>query len=351
MTDFHSKAGFTVSKPPEEKEPLLLPWKDYKGERGGYRNAWSILFGLVKHTLIHCLLFGIFSIVFMLGWHKFPDLLFAIAFIPFALFMADTVYIYSSRKKWTPHSIGLCMCGFSILTGSIAGVQIHCTKLIDYWPYNEKRHYTNVSPDEKASSHADASVLVFMEGARPDSSRSSQYKRYYHTYCVAPIALEAGYSQDMTVSSNIQYWAVGKDCCGGAEGFNCADAQKPSARTGLVMVRRKEEDQVLQGVLASEDSSYYEKAVLMTESKFDLTSPEDRIYVAFVEDIGEARWQLWSSAWLSWFKYQCLFFIIWLGISVLTIFIGTGDPDDHNRYGDHMIDAKQGVLHGLNHYI
>jgi hypothetical protein len=339
-----------------EEVPLLRPlgkkWKDDKSRDGSpKKNYWTVFFGWLRHTLVHAFMFMVTSIVFMLGYHSTPRILTAVAmFLVFAC-LSDALYVYYVKRRVTKETIGFTICAFAIFAGAVVGTSIHLTKLVDYWPYYNKRHYTNVAPDEKAATRADASVLVFMEGARPDGSRTTAYRRGGVNYCVAPIALEAGYADDQAASPDVQYWAVGKDCCTGTKGFTCDDSLNPNARSGLVMSAKSDHDLLLEGVMSNDEYHYYEKAVLMTNAKFDLTSPKERMYVRFVYDIEKARSDYWAAAWWSWFKWQWYWAIVWAAVGVFTVVVGAGDSEDTNRYNDHMLDAKQYVLWQLNHYI
>lgn len=329
-----------------ERVPLLKPWKE---EADGHRsNSWTIFFSFLKNTLLHAFMFMIVSAAFMTGYHLIPyTLTFLLIFFVLA-FLSDAAYNYLVRGRLNNQAMGFAICAFAFLAGAVVGTSIDMTHLVDYWPYLLRRHYTNVAPDELAASHADASVIVFMEGARPDPTRAMGYLRHGNRYCVAPIALESGYSDDKA-SADVQYWAVGVDCCMGNKGFDCDDSQNPQARAGLVKMRK--EDARFAGILSSDELSYYDKAVSMTTAKFDLTSPKERLYVRFVQDIGKTRDKYWVVAWITWTKMQFLFGLIWVVAGVMSVIVGASDPDDTSRYGDHVGDAVQGTLFNLNNYI
>lgn len=243
-------------------------------------------------------------------------------------------------------------CAFAVAAGGVVGTSIHLTELLDYWPYYQKRHYTNVAPDEPAASKADSSVIVFMEGARPDASRLMGYRRNGNTYCVAPIATDSDYTDASTgIASDIQYWAIGMNCCGHHGEFTCDDAENKKARSGLVMQQLTGDDKIGEGVMSSDVMAYYSKAVKMSLTKYDLTSPEQRIYVRFVQDIGKAREAYWNSAWKSWGIYQFCWSFVWLTAGAVAVLLGVGDTSDPEAYHEHMVDAKESVLHKLNHYI
>jgi hypothetical protein len=355
-----------------EKVPLLKPWKD--ASSADPRNSWIVVFGWLKYTLIPAFLFSCVSSTFMLGYHTVPHVLIGIAAIIILALLSDVVYIYRqrtweeqqdniqagipqnsrdrmTRMKITKESMMFLICAFAIFAGGIIGTSIHLTELLDYWPYYQKRHYTNVAPDEPAASHADASVIVFMEGARPDGSREMGYRRHGNLYCVAPIAIEPGYSDSEAPDPDIQYWAIGIDCCGGIKGFHCDDAENAKARSGLVMQELSGADKMLEGIMSNDHMAFFEKAVKMSLTKFDLTSPKERLFVRYVKDINKARNEYYTQAWWSWFKYQCIWLLLFMAAGAFAIVLSAGDPHDKDKYNEHLIDAKQSALWKINHFM
>jgi len=318
------------------------------------RNGWTIVIGWLKQTFIPGFLFMGSSILFMVGYHQNPRLLLGCAAFLVLALAFDSYWIYMTRgSKMSKEVLLFAVCAAAIFFGSLVGISLHLQELFDYWPYYQKRHYTNVAPDELAASHSDASVLVFMEGARPDGSRYAGYYRYGSKYCVAPITIDATQIEgaEDTASNVVQYWAIGKNCCGGQQGFNCDDAQNENARSGLVMQKLTDDDTFLQGILSNDDMAYYEKAVLMSLTKFDLSSPKERMYVRFVQDIVKARTDYWWTAWWAWWKWQLMWLPAWMFAGVMAIVIGIGDPEDTSRYGAHVVDFKNSVLFRINHYV
>jgi len=361
-----SKEGFA---PEGENAPLMgpvkqgKPWKEMtpRGvahrdgdleESRGHRNGWNIVLGWLKYTFGPAILFMSVSILFMVGYHQNPRLLLVLAAFLILALLSDAFFIYSAWSRVTMKVLGFSVCAAAVFIGGMVGTSLHLTDLVDYWPFYQKRHYTNVAPDELAAAHSDASVLVFMEGARPDGSRYAGYWRYGNMYCVAPIAIDAAQVQsEEPISSVVQYWAIGKNCCGVNQGFACDDAQNNMARAGLVMSTKKDDDTLFQGILANNDMAYYEEAVLMSLTKFDLISPPERMFVRFVADIQTARTAYWWAAWWSWAKFQVIWLPAWMFCGAMAVIIGIGDPSDDSRYSAHIVDFKQSALLKLNQYI
>jgi len=301
-----------------EQDPLLeLPGavngrtpREVKGKPGFDHSPGSarrVILVALEATIIEWISFVAWSITFLLGYHVAPKTLVDIALgfilvcsvLAIALwFMGETATRVANRKRATIFGA----VAFFTFVGSIVGTSIYLKDCHDYWSFHTKRHYTNVSPDEPAAGHLDASAIIFMEGARPDTSRAMSYRRYKTTYCVAPMALDESYSADVeaAVSSNVQYWAAGKNCCGTGQGYTCGDVDKPEARAGLVISDMTGEDAVGKGLLSDDDIGYYNQAVLMAMAKYDMTSPDERIYVHFVHGLEEAVHAELQAALKSW---------------------------------------------------
>lgn len=292
--------------------------------------------------------FSIISIIFMVQYYATPKILMFCLVITTAV-----VFVLSGALPRRKFALPLDPKGRWILRmtmvfgvlGAIAGFSLSSDNLRDYWPYYSMRHYTNVAPDEPAAAHLDAAVIVFMEGSRPDVNRAIGYHRQGRTYCVAPVGLDSTHGgDDGSASSDIQYWAVGFDCCHEQQGFSCGDSAKSKARSGIVsMKQRTREQSFFQGNLLT-DASYFEEAVKMNMAKFDLTSPDDHIIVHWVGDVEVAIEQIFKDALASWFYYElygfCAAFIAGLVLPLLVF---------RDEYAIHANATKAKVFKALNY--
>lgn len=341
-------------------------------------NYWILVLSWLKFTLCPGLLFSLFAIVFMLGYHTCPRILVGIAcwlivvlcIYACSLWMRsmslgkelrkslqieeltprgaktaqehpELVQLELQKSKTRKSSVCGFFCAGAILLGVLVGMKIHLSELVDYWSYNGKRHYTNVAPDEPAAAHSDASVLVFMDGSKPDSTRAMGYRRMGTVYCVAPVDVDASES-DQNPSTDIQYWAVGKDCCSG-QGFTCEGAGKTGSRSGMVLSKKTGMDAIGEGILSNDELHYYQEAVKMGLSKFDMTSPENRMFARFVNDIQKAHDAQYTNACWSLFYAQLFLAPLWMVAGLMTVLVGWDD------YLDHIGDMKEKVLYNMNH--
>eukprot|EP00929_Paragymnodinium_shiwhaense_P007347 TRINITY_DN111251_c0_g1_i1.p1 TRINITY_DN111251_c0_g1~~TRINITY_DN111251_c0_g1_i1.p1 ORF type:complete len:454 (+),score=93.33 TRINITY_DN111251_c0_g1_i1:133-1494(+) len=195
-----------------------------------------------------------------------------------------------------PRLFAVCMLG--VASGALVGYYNHQSGVRDYWAYYEHWQYTNVWPDEPAAAHRDASAIVFAEGARPDPSRSAMYTVGHHAYCAAPVRLagQAG-------GSNVQYFAVGKDCCGrDPQVFSCGDAGSLAARAGLVVYDRT----TFYDFLLARDYDFYQQASQIAIAKYGLAAAGTPIFLHWTTDIEWANSRIVWDAWIFLLKLDVL---------------------------------------------
>jgi len=122
----------------------------------------------------------------------------------------------------------------------LAVVSVVLATIVGTWNYQEHwglfllaasgRTYKDVAATSPAIAHLDAGQIWFDDKAVVDDSSAIGYKEHKYAYCVAPVMGEANQKE-------IQYWAVGLDCCDDRAGFRCDDATDLSNKGGLVVPR------------------------------------------------------------------------------------------------------------------
>jgi len=300
----------------------------------------TALFLFLKLILTPMVVFSFVSIMFMLFYHSAPRLLMFIDAVFILLFLVTSYTMYCSY--YTVEAFMYVVLAFALFSGAMSGTSIHLNQLGDYWSFQNKRHYTNVAPDEPAGAHTDAGLIVFMEGAKPDSTRNTEYYVDSTKYCVAPISVDAAYSDTLAPSSNVQYWAIGENCCDGRNIFTCSDANTPGARSGLVMAQLSDWDRSLKGIFGKTEYTYYQEAVLSAQVKFGLDTPKEHLIMRFVSDIQEAPKALLKSAYTTWWHTQLLLAPIWITCGVFAMLYA---KDSHKQ---HFTDALTGTMYNLN---
>lgn len=197
-----------------------------------------------------------------------------------------------SRSHGEAYALFLIAC--TAIFGSIVGGYNYAVNVSDYWAFNSHRQYTNVWPDESAAAHRDASAMVFAEGSRPDPKLAASYFSGTRSYCVAPVSMKYA----ALTTTDVQYWAVGADCCKGAGGANfaCGDALIPSARSGMVVYERSS----FFHDLSIQETTFYHQAVEMAKARHNIRSAEHPVFVRWVKDLDMGRQAFWSAAWSFW---------------------------------------------------
>lgn len=223
---------------------------------------------LIKVILGPWLLFTVFSLLFAFLWYYLPIGLVFLSGVALAANVTRCVLRFMSRLHDRAYICALC--GVAIVLGSVVGWSNFKTNAIHYHEFGDRRHYTNVWPEEPADSHRDASALVFSATVKPDVSLALAYHAVGSTYCVAPIKIWG-----VQPKNAVQYWAAGKECCDARNTFKCDDAWVPKARGGLV--------------LSNGDVPYYAQAAKIAAATAGLTSAPEPIFVQWVLDLGRAR--------------------------------------------------------------
>merc|ERR1719453_750902 len=169
----------------------------------------------------------------------------------------------------------------ALLMGSYVGWYIHERYVLLYYASLHGERYTNVLPVQTASSHSDASIIDFANSAYVMLGESLSFHPITssHRYCVAPI-LEPSQTND------VQFWAVGTDCCSPKEGFKCdaaGKAEDPESMPAAEPNRGPHSGvRVFDiGTLVT-DADHYKDAIRMAEANSELRGAEDAILVRWV---------------------------------------------------------------------
>lgn len=116
------------------------------------------------------------------------------------------------------------------VVGLVMGFFMYFRSIAYFWKYDEMRSYTNVAAAQDSSAFRDGGLFLFTEDTRLDALRTVGYQSKWtgETYCVAPLV-----DVTMNQASDINYWAVGMNCCAPRGRFQCGDAEDSSTRSAL----------------------------------------------------------------------------------------------------------------------
>mmetsp|Transcript_106843 Transcript_106843/g.212156 ORF Transcript_106843/g.212156 Transcript_106843/m.212156 type:complete len:300 (-) Transcript_106843:104-1003(-) len=216
--------------------------------------------------------FGVVCLLFATVFHWAPGLV-CIAVIASLIACIVHYQQHNAEIHGSPLRSQLpVQCGVAICLSTVTGLLAYEVYISQYWALSESHIYANVLPSEAAAGYADAGKLVFGDEAHVDVMHALGYKTG-HVYCVAPI-------RDESMSSSVQYWAAGVNCCGARGSFTCDDAWDARARSALV--------------IQSEDSHpEYALAVKQAEAAFGISSIQNPAFVRWVLDPEAVQLNFW----------------------------------------------------------
>lgn len=227
--------------------------------------------------IIPYLLFVGLSCLFTFVYHRFYELVWIVVFFCL-LFSLIPVALGRSRKTVSYLFVGL-LCAVATVAACLCGLYQYHENMFAYFSYHDNGVYTNLAPSEPAAAHTDAGKIFFSDFARVDTTKAVGYKDG-PVYCVAPI-------EDDVPIAQVQYWAVGRNCCGQRADFNCDDSWDPKAHSGVVVLESNE-------WLPSHRDMYL-KSVKLAESVYDIVSAKDPIFVRWVAEPEVVMDDYWRS--------------------------------------------------------
>lgn len=203
------------------------------------------------------------SIAFAIPYHQYQNLVWALV-VSAALIFVFLVNreMRDQYRPWRFYCAVLCL--VALLLATFLGLFTYDQFLGNYWHSRDSHVYANVLPSEDAAGYADAGKLVFADEARVDVSRALGYKDV-DVFCVAPIV-------DDAVMTEVQFWAVGVDCCERRGTFKCDDTWDPDARSGVVVSSERQWH------------AQYAMAVQQAAYAFEIASAPGPIFVRWVVD-------------------------------------------------------------------
>lgn len=213
------------------------------------------------------LVFFVLLLLYTYGFMAVPSI--CVVLSAFCLMVAASLAVFRKQANvLLPLSMMLPM---AVLVGSMAGLYTYDVYAIYPMFYANARIYADLVPSTTAAAVSDGGKLVFSSSSYVDTALSVGYiTERGNTYCAAPVRYPAQGKQ-------IQFWAVGIDCCSTAGEFTCDSAQDSKAKAGIVMF-----DNV--GYFSSSSFDEYNKAKLKAEAYYSLFSTENPGYVRWVTE-------------------------------------------------------------------
>lgn len=189
------------------------------------------------HAVIMSLVCMIFFAAMMIMWFKVFHKSFGWSVFIFlvCLIVSAGVTIFGARKRDQRMWILIMgfLCALVTFVGLFFGFFMYYRHLVYYQRYMEMRTYSNVGGSQATSGFNDGSMFLFTQDTRLDVMRSVGYKSRWtgETYCVAPVV-----DSTMTSANQINFWAVGDNCCLARGEFVCGDAEDAQTMSALVLL-------------------------------------------------------------------------------------------------------------------
>lgn len=260
-------------------------------------------FGLQDGAAVVALLTLLYSVI--VGTLSYFMALDAVLFCMLCVVAATMVASEALEKKHpaapTLFLLGLLVVLFAFSTGV---TNYHH----NYGPYLDAKsgqEYRYLRASSSARAHSDGGIVSFARDTLVDTTRSVGLLSQGVTYCVAPV-LDVDTEQPMDTLSvpsslpqEIQFWAIGLDCCGARGYFACDDAQVVGARSAFVY---HAPDDSLESSLFAPSSHYDEflRAVEAAKAMYNLAGTREPVLVRWVlspqqvlEDEFHASLYLW----------------------------------------------------------
>jgi len=264
-----------------ESDPMI---RDINGDAKVYagqpepmrkKKVSSAAAGLAVLATLPWLMFSLVTCLFGFVYGEFAPMVWALVVCCLGLsILLSGLYFISKRVAHLVLGV-FCLVGCS--SGVLFGLFVDGEYMQEHGRLQHGAKYHNVQPAEPAPAHADAVVLSFSVGSAIDTMHAVGFKKSDDTYCAAPIL------DGTEADSEVQYWAVGVNCCLERGDFECDDAKQPNAHGGIVL----SEDH--------EDMEHFKEAVRQVEEAHGLAAPKGALFLRWVVDPNKIGNALWSS--------------------------------------------------------
>jgi len=176
-----------------------------------------------------CFMTFLITVVFICRLYMYHDEL-VVVLMGVVVFIAFIMYSYYT-EKWKVWYSRLTL--MSLFVGSLFGLRLHYRELIYYYHYRDMMRYTNIAPSASTMQFLDAGMLQFTGNTKVDVTRAVGYRSATRaqTLCVAPVV-----DPSMQPTDEVQFWAVGVNCCTWRGSFKCGDAKDSDANSGLLVL-------------------------------------------------------------------------------------------------------------------
>jgi len=293
--------------------------------------AWCFIHGVIMTcTATLFLVLTLFMWFALYHW----SFVFSVLWVIVLFIAAFAITLYGMKKR--PRRWILCtglVCFVTIFIGLILGFELYFKSLVYYKKYQEMRMYSNIAASQPVQEFDDGGMFLFTQDSRLDIMRSVGYKSRWtgSTYCVAPVV-----DSTMSAANDINFWAVGDECCMARSEYMCGDAQVPGTLSALVVL---EPEDVVRPFMrwAVQGNKYirYERAIKLQEAAFADRAARKVKLLYWTQDPIKLQDSYYYDARKIAFWFTFIFFIVMLVVSYLICWFVR-----HTREADNQPSVK-----------
>lgn len=229
----------------------------------------SVAFSTVAPWLVFLLALSLF----LVGFQDHPELV--VAAIAASTLVTFLLLGHSIQiRHGALAAIGV-LCLTSLATGSAAGWWIHDRLLQDYHRIAQGYEHRVVAPGTSLREAAGATFFRFPPGAIVNDQQTIGFVAGSDIHCIAPIVWVPNPPLE------VEYWAVGRNCCEMRSSFNCGYAHWDIAG---------------QKGISYAASVQMKQAVKEFQAVYHVAVSPDAHFVAFAGDPEIVRHKLWNGA-------------------------------------------------------
>lgn len=239
-------------------------------------------------TALMCLFGMVPYVVMILMWFLLYHSSFVQTVVAFATLIAvGALFAFGSTKRALGKDrpwmwwFGLIW-NQAAVVGLVVGFFLYYRDLAYYLKYEEMRTYTNVAAAQESTSFGDGSMFLFTEDSRLDSMRSVGYKSRWtgDSYCVAPLV-----DLVMQQEDEVQYWAVGINCCNARALFQCDDAEDFQTRSALRVLGPEDVARpFMQWAVRGDEYPRYASALALEEAVYNIKASKKPVLVRWTKN-------------------------------------------------------------------
>lgn len=184
----------------------------------------------------------------------------------------------SMWRRWTGR-----LCHVAAIIGMVVGGYLFYTHFIFYRAYLGMNTYTNIAVSQPVEQFVDAAMIAFTSQTTLDVTRAVGFKSATANamLCVAPIVDGTmGFEQD------VNYFAVGINCCEPRSSFLCDDASDTSTKNVLMMLEPHQVTSPLMewAVAGALDRSGFDAAIRMQTAAYQTVAASKTRLVYWTKD-------------------------------------------------------------------